>query len=101
MNNKLIHKISNEFKPGFRTYEVAGSRSIKIDSHANCVCGNKGGIHIEFSNVCGVFDDSGAGGVLGRRDAKALADRIYEILEQCTDTEQELLDSVYKSIDEL
>lgn len=97
MDNKLKHKFSdNTFEPGYRVYEVRGSRSIRISDNASCVCGNKGGFDIQISDLDGNFD--GVGGVLGRRDARALADRIYEILERCTDTEEELLDSVYTHI---
>jgi hypothetical protein len=94
----MKHKFSeNCFEPGYRVYKVGGSYDIRISDHANCVTGNQGGFNLEVSDLDGNFD--GCGGVLGRKQAKALADRIYEVLERCTDTEEELLDSVYTRID--
>jgi len=63
------------------TYEVVGATPIVLGSNANSICGRAAGFTF---NVQGK-----AGGVLSRNEAKRLADRIYEVLGECEETQEE------------
>jgi hypothetical protein len=77
------------------TFEVIGAGTIKLGGSASCACGGRVGFHFGVS-----WSEYGVdcGGVLNRVEAKKLADRIYEVLNSCTDTEAECYANMLKSI---
>lgn len=66
-------------------YEVVGAGRIKIGANAYSICGGRVGFSIGVS-----WSEHGidCGGVLPRREAKKLADRIYELLNECENSEE-------------
>jgi len=82
-----------------RLFNVVGAGSIKLSGSASVVCGGRAGFSLGVS-----WSEHGIdiGGVLSREEAKKLADRIYEILDSCADTEQEchknVMESIFRSI---
>jgi hypothetical protein len=66
------------------TYPVVGAGRIKISGNAGSICGGRAGFSLGVSWAEHGID---CGGVLSRQHAKELADRIYEILENCEETE--------------
>jgi hypothetical protein len=77
------------------TFNVVGAGTIKLGGNASCACGGRVGFHFGVS-----WSKHGAdcGGVLSREEAKKLADRIYEVLNNCTDTEEECYRNMMSSM---
>ena len=73
--------IKKEREYGETTYEVVGATPIVLGSNANSICGRVAGFNFNIQGK--------AGGVLSRDEAKRLADRIYEVLGECEETQQE------------
>ena len=67
-------------------YPVVGAGHIRLGSNAKSICGGRAGISIGVS-----WGSYGAdcGGVLSREHARDLADRIYELLDDCDMSEEE------------
>ena len=66
------------------TYPVVGAGFIKIDGSAKSMCGGRAGFSF---GVSWSQHGENCGGVLSREHAKQLADRIYEVLEHCEESE--------------
>ena len=68
------------------TYPVVGAGHVRLGSNAKSICGGRAGISIGCS-----WSSSGSdlGGVLSREHAKELADRIYELLNDCDMSEED------------
>jgi len=71
---------------GSTDYPIVGAGFIRIGDNAGVICGGRAGIRVGVS-----WGSHGAdcGGVLSREHAKELADRIYEILDSCEESEEE------------
>ena len=67
-------------------YPVVGAGHIRLGRNAKSICGGRAGISVGCS-----WGSHGAdsGGVLSREHARELADRIYELLDDCELSEQE------------
>jgi hypothetical protein len=85
MKHKFISEITHEDT----AYEVVGAGYIRISGSPNVMCGGRVG----FSFGVSWGQHGYCGGVLSREEARNLADRIYELLGECKETEQEYYDS--------
>lgn len=83
----MKHKFTkNNIQKGDTDYPIVGAGFIRLGDSAGVICGGRAGFH--FGVSWAKFGAS-SGGVLSREHAKALADRIYEILENCDESEEE------------
>jgi hypothetical protein len=85
----MKHKFNEEIDHEPTTYEVVGAGHIKISGNPNSICGRRAGFSFGVSWSNHGID---CGGVLPREEARKLADRIYELLGECTQTEEEYYD---------
>jgi hypothetical protein len=67
-------------------HPVVGAGHVRLGRNAKSICGGRAGISIGCS--WGRFG-ADSGGVLSREHAKELADRIYELLDDCDMSEEE------------
>jgi hypothetical protein len=92
----MKHKfIKDHISDDDTTFNVVGAGTIKLGGNASCCCGHRAGFHFGVS-----WSEHGedCGGVLSREQAKRLADRIYEVLNSCTDTEEECYRNVMNNM---
>ena len=82
----MKHKFTKDIQEGDRDYPVVGAGFIRLGDSAGVMCGGRAGF--SFAVSWGGFGPD-SGGVLSRQHAKELADRIYEILENCDESEEE------------
>ena len=86
MNQNVKHKfIKDRVEEVDTLYEVIGAGQTKLGSNAHSICGSRVGFSIGVSWPPHGID---CGGVLPRREAKKLADRIYELLAECENSEE-------------
>jgi hypothetical protein len=81
----MKHKFTKKKTEGSTDYPVVGAGFIRMGDNAGVICGGRAGIDIGVS--WGQFGPD-SGGVLSREHARALADRIYEILDSCEESEE-------------
>jgi hypothetical protein len=73
----MKHKFNEEIDHEPTTYEVVGAGHIKISGNPNSICGRRAGFSF---------------GVSWSNHGIDCADRIYELLGECTQTEEEYYD---------
>lgn len=83
MKHKFIKEKVDEIPTD---YEVVGAGTIRLGQNPHSICGRRVGFSFGVSWSRHGIDCCG---VLPRREAKALADKIYEMLAQCENTEEQ------------
>jgi hypothetical protein len=81
------HKFNKGNLDGEETnYPVVGAGNFRLGGNAKSICGGRVGISIGCSWGNHGID---SGGVLSREHARELADRIYELLDDCELNEED------------
>jgi hypothetical protein len=87
----MKHKFIKDIESGNKDYPVSGAGFIRLSDNADVICGGRAGFSFGVSWARFGVD---CGGVLSREHAKALADRIYEILDSCQESEEDFYNKV-------